>query len=203
MDARRLRDLQSRLGENLPRVNQVEETMRRRTFLTGVASAVGAAPIAKPYAQGTARVRWWYHFDDPKATPADLIASFERANPSIKIEAENIPWNGGTDYDNRLYASILAGNGPDTAMVRLSNLARLIEMEAILPLDKQIDAWDGRKDISDDLWSLHKAPDGKRYLVPLQLVMLFLYVRQDILAKNNLSLPTTFDEFLNVAKATT
>lgn len=178
--------------------------MRRRTLLTGAAAATATGiPLAKPYAQRGATVRWWYHFDDPKATPAELVAAFEKANPGITVQAENIPWNGGTDYDNRLYASILAGNGPDTAMVRLSNLARLVEMEAILPLDKQIDAWAGRTDIPDDLWSLHKAPDGKRYLVPLQLVMLFLYVRQDILAKQNLPLPKTWDDFLNVAKATT
>ena len=49
----------------------------------------------------------------------------------------------------------------------------------------------------DDLWRLHTAPDGKRYYLPLQYVVLYLYVRQDWLAQKNLPLPTTFDEFLD------
>ena len=81
-------------------------------------------------------IHWWYHFDDPKATPDELVAAFEKENPGIKIEPENIPWGGGGDYDNRLYTSIIANNGPDTAMVKFNNLARLMEMDALTPLDK-------------------------------------------------------------------
>ena len=177
--------------------------MKRRTLLTGAAATLAAAPLARPHAQKPVTIRWWYHFDDPKATPDELVAAFEKENPGIKVEAENIPWGGGGDYDNRLYTSIIAGNGPDTAMVKFNNLARLIEMDALAPLDKWIDAWPGKSDISDDLWRLHTAPDGKRYYMPLQYVVLYLYVRLDLLAKQNLKVPTNFDEFLAAAKALT
>ena len=136
--------------------------MKRRTLLTGLAAALAATPLTRLYAQQKATVRWWYHFDDPKATPDELVAAFEKANPGIKIQAENIPWGGGGDYDTRLYTSLIAGNGPDTAMVKFNNLARLMEMNALLPLDPWIDTWAGKADISDDLWRLHTAPDGKR-----------------------------------------
>jgi multiple sugar transport system substrate-binding protein len=177
--------------------------MKRRTLLTGMAAVLAATPLTRSYAQQKTTIRWWYHFDDPKATPDDLVAAFEKANPGIKIQAENIPWGGGGDYDTRLYTALIAGNGPDTAMVKFNNLARLMEMNALLPLDKWIDAWAGKADISDDLWRLHTAPDGKRYYVPLQYVILYLYVRLDLLAKQNLKPPTNFDEFLSVAKAMT
>ncbi len=160
--------------------------MQRRTLLTGAAATLAATPLARPHAQKPVTVRWWYHFDDPKATPDELVAAFEKENPGIKIQAENIPWGGGGDYDNRLYTSIIAGNGPDTAMVKFNNLARLMEMDALTPLDKWIDAWPGKSDISADLWRLHTAPDGKRYYMPLQYVVLYLYVRLDLLAKQNL-----------------
>ena len=88
-------------------------------------------------------------------------------------------------------------------MVKFQNMPRLIEMEALLPIDKYIDAWAGRGDISDDLWKLHIAPDGKRYYLPLQYVVLYLYVRQDWFAQQNLPMPTTFDTFLKGAKALT
>lgn len=176
--------------------------MKRRTLLTG-AAALSAAPLAAPRAQKPVTIRWWYHFDDPKATPDEMVAAFEKANPDIKIQAENIPWGGGGDYDTRLYTSIIAGNGPDTAMVRFNNLTRLMEMEAIRPLDKWIDSWAGKSDISNDLWRLHTAPDGKRYYLPLQYVVLYLYVRLDLLQKAGVKPPTSFEEFLTAAKATT
>jgi multiple sugar transport system substrate-binding protein len=177
--------------------------MQRRTLLTGATAALATVPLARPHAQKTVTIRWWYHLDDPKATPDEFIAAFEQANPGIHIEAENIPWGGGGDYDNRLYTSLIAGNGPDTAMVKFNNLARLMEMEALTPLDKWVDAWPGKSDISADLWRLHTAPDGKRYYMPLQYVVLYLYVRLDLLAKHNLNPPATFDEFLTCAKTMT
>lgn len=177
--------------------------MKRRNLLAGSAAALAATPLSRPHAQRPVTVRWWYHFDDPKATPDELVAGFEKDNPGIKIQAENIPWGGGGDYDTRLYTTLIAGNGPDTAMVKFNNLARLVEMDALLPLDKWVDAWPGKADISADLWRLHTAPDGKRYYMPLQYVVLYLYVRLDLLAKVNLKPPANFDEFLAAAKALT
>jgi multiple sugar transport system substrate-binding protein len=176
--------------------------MKRRSLLAGTA-ALAAAPLARPHAQKPVTIRWWYHFDDPKATPDMLVAAFERENPGIRIEAENIPWGGGGDYDNRMYTAIIAGNGPDTAMVKFNNLARLMEMEALTPLDRWIDAWADAGDIAVALWRLHTAPDGRRYYMPLQYVVLYLYVRLDLLAKQNLAPPDNFGAFLTAARALT
>jgi len=175
--------------------------MKRRTLLAAAASA--AVPLARPHAQKPVTVRWWYHFDNPAASPAQLVADFEKANPGIRIQAESIPWGGGADYDTRLYSSIIANNAPDCAMVKFTNQPRLLEMDALLPLDKWIDAWPGRSDISDDLWRLHKGPDGKRYYLPVQFVVLYLYVRQDWLAQKNLPMPTDFEKFLAAAEGCT
>lgn len=177
--------------------------MQRRTLLTGATAALATAPLARPHAQRAVTIDWWYHFDDPKASPDGLIADFEKQNPDIKIRAENIPWGGGADYDTRLYTALIAGNGPDTAMVKFVNQARLLEMEALAPIDKYLATWPGRSDISDDLWRLHLGPDGKRYYLPLQYVVLYLYVRQDWCAQKNLKLPANFDEFLHVAQELT
>ena len=176
--------------------------MKRRSMLAG-AAALAATPLACPHAQRPVTVRWWYHLDDPTATPAKLVADFERANPDIKIQAEPIPFNGGADYDARLYTTIIAGNAPDTAMVKFVNQQRLLEMEALRPLDDYIAAWPGRTDISEDLWRLHRNKDGHRYYLPLQYVVLYMYVRQDWFAQKNLPMPTDFDKFLNAAKALT
>ena len=72
--------------------------MRRRTLLAASAAAI-ATPLARPHAQKPVTVRWWYHFDDPTASPAALVSAFEAKNPGIRIQAESIPWGGGGDYD--------------------------------------------------------------------------------------------------------
>ena len=176
-------------------------TIARRTLLAGTAAALASPSIAR--AAATPTVRWWYHFDDPKATPDGLVAEFEKQNPGIKIQAESIPWGGGGDYDTRLYTALIAGNGPDAAMVKFQNMSRLMEMEALAPLDAYIDAWPARSDISDDLWKLHAAPNGKHYYLPLQYVVLYLYYRTDWFAEKKLEAPTSFENFLTAAKALT
>ena len=176
--------------------------MKRRSLLAAGA-ALAAAPLARVHAQRPTEVRWWYHFDDPTASPAHLIATFEKQNPSIRVRAENIPWGGGSDYDNRLYTALIAGNGPDAAMVKLENMQRLQEMGALLDLDPFIKTWDGHGDIPQDIWRINAAPDGRHPYLPVQYVILYLYVRQDWFAKKSLPLPKTFDQFLAGAKALT
>ena len=103
--------------------------LSRRHVLAGATAL--AAPVSIARAQKPVTIRWWYHFDDPKATPDALVAGFEKENPGIKVQAESIPWGGGGDYDTRLYTALIAGNGPDAAMVKFQNMSRLMEMEAL------------------------------------------------------------------------
>src|SRR3954452_5564936 len=143
--------------------------MERRNFLKLTAAAALSAPFVRPaLAQAPATVRWWYHFDNPQNSPAALVAKFEKENPGIKVQAEAIPWGGGNDYQPRLFAALVAGNGPDAAMVRLSWAARFAAMKALEPLDAMIGGWAGRSDISDNVWKINKGADGKQYYLPLQ-----------------------------------
>lgn len=177
--------------------------MERRTFLklTGATALAGA--LAKPALAADTTVTWWYHFDNPEASPKALIAKFEAANPNIKISAQAIPWGGGKDYYTRLFAAVIAGSGPDCAMVKLNNQARLIEMKALEPLEARIANWSGRTDIPQPIWSVNKASDGHQYYLPLQYVVIYLYYRTDMFKAGGLTPPKTFDEFLAAAKALT
>jgi multiple sugar transport system substrate-binding protein len=182
--------------------------MERRTFIKlAGASALSiplAAPLARPaIAQGATTVRWWYHFDNPQHSPAELVTKFEAENPGIKVQAESIPWGGGNDYQTRLFAALVAGNGPDCAMVRLSWAARFQQMKALAPIDDLIAGWAGRSDIADNIWKLNKGADGKQYYLPLQYVVLYLYYRQDLFEQAGLKPPATFEDFRSAAKALT
>ncbi len=146
------------------------------------------------------KVRFWYHFDNPENPMKDLVERFEKANPGIDIEAENIPWN--SYYDN-LYTAIVGGNAPDAAMVKLFAQPRLVEMGALEPLGARIDAWSGKADLLDNVLNLNKGPDGKQYYLPVQYVVLYLYYRTDLFAAAGLKPPKTCDEFRAAAKALT
>ena len=178
--------------------------MERRTFLKLAAAGAATSALAAPtLAQAPVTIRWWYHFDNPQNTPAALVAKFEAANPGIKVLAEAIPWGGGNDYATRLFASVVAGNAPDCAQVKLNNHARLLEMDALAPLDDMLKGWAGRSDIAENVWALNKAKDGKTYYLPLHYVVLYLYYRADLLAAAGVQPPKTPDDFLAAAKATT
>ena len=179
-------------------------TMKRRTFMKLVGSAAAAGGLAAPaIAQSATTVRWWYHYDNPQSTPQALIEKFESANKDIKIQAEAIPWGGGTDYVNRVFSSIVAGNQPDCGMVRLSYLSRFQQMKALEPLDNYLSGWAGRSDISDDVWKINRAPDGKSYYMPLHYVVIYLYYRQDLFQQAGLQAPKTHADFLKAAQALT
>ena len=57
--------------------------MKRRSLIAGSAAALSTIPLARPHAQRNVTIRWWYHFDDPKATPDELVGNFERENPGM------------------------------------------------------------------------------------------------------------------------
>ncbi|WP_417711745.1 ABC transporter substrate-binding protein [Roseibium aggregatum] len=163
--------------------------------LVSAALALGLlAGTATAHAEDT--VRFWYHFDNADNPMSELVAKFEQENPGIKIEAENIPWN--SYYDN-LYTSIVAGNAPDAAMVKMFAQPRLVEMGALEPIGDRIDAWDRKADLQDNLLNLTKAADGNTYYLPIQYVILYLYYRQDMFQELGLEVPKTCDEFRDAA----
>ncbi len=161
------------------------------------AMALGAALAAAALSQAKAEtVRFWYHFDNPANPMADLVKKFEAANPGITIQAENVPWN--SYYDN-LYTSLVGGNAPDAAMVKLFAQPRLVEMGALEPIGDKIDAWKGKADLLDNVLELNKGPDGTQYYLPIQYVVLYLYYRSDLFQAAGLQPPKTCEDFRNAA----
>lgn len=162
-----------------------------RRHLTAIAAlAAGAAMLASAASAET--VRFWYHFDNPDNPMTELVQKFEAANPDIKIEAENVPWN--SYYDN-LYTAIVGGNAPDAAMVKLFAQPRLLEMGALEPLDDRIAGWAGKDDLLDNILAINAGPDGKQYYLPVQYVVLYLYYRTDMFDELGLKPPATCEEF--------
>ncbi|MGY9049897.1 MAG: extracellular solute-binding protein, partial [Rhodobacterales bacterium] len=147
-----------------------------------IKTTVAAALLAGTALAGGAQaqeVNFWYHFDNADNPMSALVEKFEAENPGITVNAENVPWNS---YYDQLYTSIVAGTGPDAALVKLNAQPRLIEMEALEPLDAWLKDWDGTAEIQDNLLTLTASADGTHYYLPVQYVVLYLYYRTDMFA---------------------
>ncbi len=145
-------------------------------------------------------VRFWYHFDNPEVAVKPLIDKFEAQNPGIKIIAERIDWS---TYYQKLVTAVAAGTPPDVSQVKLWWQPQLVEMDALETLDPYLASWAGKSDIFDNVWKLTKYTDDKQYLMPLQMVILYMYYRVDMFKGLGLKVPTTRDEFFDVAKKLT
>ncbi|SES23882.1 carbohydrate ABC transporter substrate-binding protein, CUT1 family [Tranquillimonas rosea] len=170
--------------------------MRQKTL--GLAASLLALTAGMASAEST--VRFWYHFDNADNPMDELVSTFEEQNPEITVEAENIPWN--SYYDN-LYTSIIGGNAPDAAMVKMFAQPRLIEMGALEPIGDRIDSWEGKDDLQDNLLELTVAEDGSSYYLPVQYVVLYMYYRPDMFEELGLEVPQTCEEFREAANALT
>jgi multiple sugar transport system substrate-binding protein len=147
-----------------------------------------------------ATIRFWYHFDNPDAAVSPLVQKFQTENPSIKVNPEFIAWDV---YNQKLLTSIAAGNAPDVSQIKLWWQPQLVEMGALLDLSEQVAAWKGRDDVFDKIWELTRYTDGKQYLMPLQMVILYMYYRVDMFNELGITPAKTRAEFLDIAKKLT
>lgn len=168
---------------------------RIKTF--GLASILA---MAAGIAHADSTVHFWYHFDNADNPMSGLVAKFEKENPGIKIDAQNVPWNS---YYDQLYTAIIGGNAPDAAMVKMFAQPRLIEMGALEPIDDQLSKWAGKSQIDENLFKLTQAADGEHYYLPIQYVILYLYYRTDMFKELGLTPPQTCAEFEEDAKKLT
>jgi multiple sugar transport system substrate-binding protein len=147
-----------------------------------------------------ATVRFWYHFDNPEMAVTPLVTKFQSEYPNIRVTPEKIAWDV---YNQKLLTAVAAGNPPDVSQIKLWWQPQLVEMGALLNLDKYIAEWPARTDVFDKIWNLTRYTDGKQYLMPLQMVILYMYYRADMLQEVGLKPAKTRDEFLQLAKKLT
>ena len=170
--------------------------MQRRSLLAASA-ALAAAPLARPHAQRPVDGALVVSFRRPEGVAGRAGRRVREAEPRHQDPGREHPLGrrrrlrhaalhrahrrqrpGRGDGEVPEHAAADGDGGAGAARPRRST------------------RWPARSDISDDLWKLHRAPDGKQYYVPLQYVILYLYVRQDWFAQKNLPMPTSFDAFL-------
>lgn len=132
--------------------------------------------------------------DDPRGRDlAANIASFEAANPNVKIKVNTLPW---ANIDPKLMQAANAGNSPDVVRVLDTDLPKHVAAGNVLPLDELIPE-DEKKD-----WLLGWESltfDGKKMALPLEYRSEALYYRTDFVGGDKP--PVTWDDMLASAEA--
>ena len=110
-----------------------------------------------------------------------MVAEFEQQNPDIDIE----PVYAG-NYNQtmqKVQTAVLGGNPPDIAVVEISELFSLLQMDALIPMDEYIQQEGGQKFLDNyykGFLGNAYGRDGKIYGFPFQRSTPILYWNKDM-----------------------
>jgi multiple sugar transport system substrate-binding protein len=179
----------------------------RRSFLK--AAAASSAALAFPQSLSTllqnklaSTINYWHHFTSPSEFDGleQVMALFAKEYPDIKLIQENIP---NADYMAKFTAAVAADARPDTAMIQADRFPDMVNMNGLVDLTDRVNNWELKQFYPDNRWQ-GITSDGKIYGVPAYTFVDWMYYRVDYFEEAGITkVPTTFEEFLDVAKKLT
>lgn len=135
----------------------------------------------------------------------ELTEDFNKLNPGIIVNAQ-YQGNYG-QLNQKLIASVAAGNPPTITQAFPNWTDQLIRANAIVPMERFIKGPDGLSDeqLNDIFPILRQANtfNGVMWTMPFNKSLYLLFYNVDLLKQHNLNVPATWDEFVAVSKALT
>ena len=145
-------------------------------------------------------ITFWHSFTQgPRLeTIQEAADKFMQEHPKVNIKIETFSWN---DFYTKWTTGLASGNVPDMSTALVGQVSEMINSDAIIPLNGLIDDIGRDKFYENALNEL--SVDDNNYAVPLYSHAMVMWVRKDLLEKNNLEVPKTWDELYEEAKALT
>ncbi len=136
----------------------------------------------------------------------EMVADFNRIHPGIHVT----PVFAGGYYETmtKTQTAVLGGTPPDVAVLLSTDLFTLLDLHAIIPLDRFIQEAGGerfRKDFFEAFW-LNSRVGDTTYSIPFQRSTIVLYYNQDAFEKAGLPAarpPRTWTELVQDAEKLT
>lgn len=134
----------------------------------------------------------------------ELIATFEEANPDIKIDALEAP----PEFDTVLLTDLAAGTAPDvwyqdaSTLDRLVDTGYLLDVNTCLPLVPELTL----DRFAPTFLGIHQREDGSIWGLPDGGTPMVIYYNPESFERAGVELPTsdwTWDEFLDVTRRLT
>ncbi len=112
---------------------------------------------------------------------SELIPAFERANPGIKVQVQQIPWSAAHE---KLLTAFVGNATPDIAMLGNTWVPEFEALDALEPLDQRVGASSHvvRSDYFPGIWNTNVV-DGVTYGIPWYVDTRVIFYRADLLAK--------------------
>lgn len=148
-------------------------------------------------------VYWRHDFKPEVDALKKLIKTFEEANPNIKVKMQVIPYG---DYETKIRTALAAGSPPDVMGLDGPTVAAYAFQDAVIPLDKYMDADGNKDDIAPPvLESL--TYKGNIWAAPLNDASIGMFYNKKLFEKHGIELPSkdpsqawTWDQVLAAAK---
>ena len=164
--------------------------------------AAGQASAQDTVADGelSGEITFWHSFTQgPRLETIQKAADkFMAENPDVKINIETFSWN---DFYTKWTTGLASGNVPDMSTALPAQVAEMINVDALAPINDLID--DIGRDKFAETAIAEGTMDGNNYSVPLYRHAHAMWIRKDLLEQNGLEVPETWDELYEAAKTLT
>ena len=175
--------------------------MRYLVLAVSVAVLLVVSCAKEDKGEGVVITVWETYNPEERAVFLSLVDEFHRANPRIKIEAVNIPFDG---LEPKILTSLATETAPDVARVDVSFLPKIAIRGALQPLDQY-----GIGGIKNEIRPVALSScivDGKTYGLPDQVNGLCLFYNAELFKDAGLdpeAPPETWEEFVDYARKLT
>ena len=169
---------------------------RREWLAATAAAALGTAACTR---DDDRTIRFWAMGREGEVA-AQLLDSFEREHPGVRVRIEQLPW---TAAHEKLLTAFAGNATPDVAQLGNTWLPELVALDALEPLDAHLQASSDidARDYFPGIWDTNIV-NGRLYGVPWYVDTRLLFYRRDLLAKAGYSAPPrTWEEWLQMLTA--
>jgi multiple sugar transport system substrate-binding protein len=173
----------------------------RTIFRGGIAIAVATAALltagCAPTDEASGPVELTYWAWAPNLDK--VVDIWNESHPDIQVTVNK--QDGGDPAITKLLTAIKAGSGaPDLIQAEYQKIPTLVGADALADLS-EVGAGDLESNFSDGAWDSVTLGGDAIYAVPQDSGPMMAYYRADILEQNGLSIPTTWEEYAETARA--
>jgi multiple sugar transport system substrate-binding protein len=151
--------------------------------------------IKWPVYNGNTKITVWTWAGAPQTTK--VIPAFEKAYPNIKVDVQNVG-AGSAEYTKLTTADSAGSGAPDVVMLEYPYIPQYVATKSLADISSYV------KPFMSDLpkWAVSSVTfDGGIYNFPYGGGTQALIYRPDVLAANNLAVPTSWADFASEAVA--
>lgn len=128
-----------------------------------------------------------------------VVDVWNKANPEIQVKVQTGP-NGNSGTYQNFFNQLKAGNAPDLGQVEYDALPNFRVQDGLMDVGACQDVADAQSDFIPWAWNqVSFGEEGSAYGIPQDTGPMALFYRSDLFTKNNIAIPTTWDEFAAAA----